>query len=47
MRLRCQAAGTVIVNRDDLAEVHGYARHFDVDSDSSMMRVAALLAGTG
>ena len=43
MRLRSQAAGTVIVNRDDLAEVHGYARHFDVDSDPSMVKVAAAL----
>ena len=46
MRLRDQAAGTVTVNRDDLAEVHGYARQFDVGSDPSMKRVAALLAGT-
>jgi len=40
-RLREQAAGTVVVRREDLACVFNYARHFDVDDDGAMLRVAA------
>lgn len=32
------------VNREDLAAVYGYARHFDVDSDPAMKRVSEALA---
>ena len=36
-------AETVAVSRADLARVHEYARHFDVDDDPAMVRVAEVL----
>jgi hypothetical protein len=47
MRLREHAAGAVTVSRDDLAAVYGYARHFDVGSDTSMLRIRFALGLPG
>ena len=45
MRLRRATAGTVAVSREDLERGYDYARHFDVDEDPAMVRVAAVLRG--
>lgn len=36
-------AENVLVGRADLERIHDYARHFDVDEDPAMVRVAAIL----
>jgi hypothetical protein len=45
--IRGEASGIpVVVGRDDLETVYTYARHFGVDEDPAMMRVASALAAT-
>lgn len=40
-----EVSGAVAIGREDLERVHEYARHFDVDEDPAMIRVAAILKG--
>lgn len=38
-----EVSGAVAIGREDLERVYDYARHFDVDSDPAMVRVAEVL----